>query len=67
VLLATTAVSALNAMSPSIYHQTNAYNAHITAVFAPTPLTASQVHAQRTTLITPPPDNAYQMELKESS
>jgi hypothetical protein len=54
-------------MSPSIYHQTNAYNAHITAVFAPTPLTASQVHAQRTTLITPPPDNAYQMELKESS
>jgi hypothetical protein len=54
-------------MSPSIYHQTNAYNAHITAVFVPTPPTASQDHAQRTMPTMPPLDNAYQMELKESS
>jgi len=66
VLLVISAVFALNAMLPSIYHQTNAYNAHITAVFVLTPHTAS-TSVPRTMPTMPPLDNVYQMELKESS
>jgi len=54
-----------NATSPLIYQPTNAYNAHTTAVFAPTQPTAT-ITAPRTTLTIPPPDNVYQLELKES-
>jgi len=57
-------VFANNAMLLNIYHQINAYNAHITAVFVLMLHTAT-ITAQRTMPSITPLDNVYQWELKE--